>query len=287
MNKSKVNKSKAKIVKPVTRPIAKPSSINSSNKMTSTIKPTNGIKKTIKDTPEISNKNGLVNGKTNGNTNEINEINGTNQDDKKSNWKENHEEFIKSIQSAKKINGNSLDSNDEKIYKQNESIDKIDKESTITVNSDSTTSTGNGTVNTNGSNGSFNTNEKSTDDDNQMNENNEKNKSTQRKIRPPQSRLNKNKLNQVNGQQLNKQSNGQIMMNGSTTTLNSANSNHNNNNNNVGTKKSMNTACVECTICGRKFNRAAGERHIPWCAEKSQRKNSSNNTNEEALARFR
>ena len=233
-----------------------------------------------------SSKNGnrLVNGKnntngTNGTTTSNSEA--EDQTDKKilnnsKKWRD--DEFAK--QSTKKVNG--LASSDERTHKQNESIDK---ESTVTTNSESTSNS----QTTNASTATLNsqtTNERENDEEQSMiATNNEKMpKSIQRKIQPPQASR-PNRVSKLNGQQLN---NKQRQVNGSSQTMINGNS-ISSSNNHVSTKKSMNSsAYVECTICGRSFNKAAAERHMPFCAEKErQRKSSSNATNEEALARFR
>ena len=72
-----------------------------------------------------------------------------------------------------------------------------------------------------------------------------------------------------------------------TTTTNSSS---NKDNKTSGLKAS--NSYVQCPVCERSFNRAAAERHIPWCQQKQQQQQSahsrsSNANTEEALARFR
>lgn len=232
-------------------------------------------------------------------------VNGTQQTNgmHKSQWREKHEEFVKSIQTPK-VNG--IESSDEQAHKH----ESIDKESTITTNSESTTNS-TGTTNTSSTTTStitLNTTNDATNDD-ERSTNDTKTPKPKRKIQPPQAtRLNRSKLNLANGQphsngSTNKQVNGQTMINDSSTsvmnhnhtTTNGINHQHTNGHTPVAaatsttttTKKSMNTA-IECAFCGRTFNRAAGERHVPFCEEKQRQRKSSNSvTNEEALARFR
>ena len=314
------SKPRTRIVKPVSRPAAKPSNRpkvaedkkvddkksesetnvwpKNKTKNGTTTNETNpsGATKTAKPNPtQNGSLNGKMTGQSNGNhqtEDHPNSNQGSVPDNrkatngKKSQWRENHEEFVRSIQAAK----GSLESSDESVgtHKPN-GHEPGDKESTITTNSESTSNTtasSTATINL----AAATTNERMHPDGE---ERGERPKPAPRQIQPPQSRLNKGKLaaNPANAQQLTngnaKQVNGQAVMNGASTGSGSAHSSSSNGQTSTPatTKKSMNS--VECPTCGRSFNRAAGERHITFCAEQQrQRKSSSNVTNEEALARW-
>ena len=299
------SKPRTRIVKPVSRPakpVNKPKAAEVKNAENATNEgPKNKINGTTNGTANGTKVNGttkqnatnISNGKMAGQT-----VDSSPADDqsnrkangKKSQWRENHEEFVRSIQAAKGVG--SLESSDE-AHKPN-GIELVDKESTITssesTSTSNTTASSTATINL----AAATTNERIAHPDEKL----ERPKPAPRKIQPPQSRLNKSKLtaNPANAQQLTngtngtnaKQVNGPAMMNGT----GSGGSAHSSSSNGTAvpastpatTKKSMNS--VECPTCGRTFNRAAGERHIPFCAEQQrQRKTSSNVTNEEALAR--
>lgn len=310
-----VSKPRTRIAKPVSRPAVKAANKSKApvEKKAETVQTTEGPKtKTIPTVNGTTTKtakpnHGISNGKSNGQTAAGNHSEASSTDDsqgirkaanaKKSQWRENHEEFVRSMQAAKREGNGSLESSDEPAgaHKPN-GIELVDKESTITTNSEST-STSNTTAS---STATINLAAATTNERMHPNEERptgERPKPAPRKIQPPQSRLNKGKssANPANAQQLTngaaKQVNGQTMMNGNTVSGgSSAHSSSSNGTAHIGratatpasTKKSMNS--VECPTCGRIFNRAAGERHLPFCAEQ-QRKSSSNVTNQEALAR--
>lgn len=297
MNEKSANvpskKSKTRIVKPVSRPTAKKlinKQINKTDELNGEVK--NTITNGTMDNGTNKNSSDKTSNNHNSETNTEDQNNKKNTNNKKSQWRENHEEFVRTMQATKKMtNGNGIDSlSDDQMHNKQNGNESIDKESTITTNSEksnsTTTSTNASAHTTTSTTATINTatNGRSINDEEKTQI--EKPKPAPRKIQPPQSRLNKmNKLNQVNGQQLNnKQVNSQIMMNGST--VSGASTIHTNQNSTTAmNKKSVNNS-VECSTCGRTFNRAAGERHIPFCREKErQRKSSNNNTNEEALAR--
>lgn len=261
----------------------------------------NGLTNGLTNGTSNGTSNGISNGKSNGQTAPGNQSESSSTDDtqgtrkatngKKSQWRENHEEFVRSMQTAK----GSLESSDEPTaaHKSN-GIEAADKESTITTNSESTSNTtasSTATINL----AAATTNERNHPNDTEERPAGERPKPAPRKIQPPQSRLNKGKssANPANAPQLTngKQVNGQRMMNGASATVSGGSSAHSSSSNGTAhnvstpasTKKSINNS-VECPTCGRIFNRAAGERHLPFCAEQ-QRKSSSNVTNQEALAR--